>query len=189
MLEPMDRGLRLLLAVVLGGALVACGGHNSGGGGVVPQTCLEFDAAAATAAGTIAAEPGSGSSCDLVAVDLIVNGVNGIFAVDLAVDYDPMIANYDGLSTSGSVLTSDGAQVQSLVSDTSGHVLIGVTRLGVTTGVNAVGDQRLLRLLFRRVAGSGNSAMTFSQNVLLDAQAPPQPIGGLTWHGGTLAVR
>ena len=45
----------------------------------------------------------------------------------------------------------------------------------------------LIELTFEAI-GTGASSLTYSNQSLLDASAPPQPIAGLFWTGGTLTA-
>ena len=178
----------LLFPIIL--LVVACGGGSDGGGMTTPTVCIDFTGGTAATSGSVVAQQGSGSTCDVVAVDLIVTGVNDLFGMGVTLSYDPAVASYEGLTTVGSVLAQGGVQVQALELESSGQVLIGATRTGATTnGVNVAGSQLLLRVLFRKVGSGGMTTISYSDNQLLDAQQPPMSIPGISWSAGQLVVQ
>jgi cysteine-rich repeat protein len=126
--------------------------------------------------GTVSSVGIPGGACNLVTVELQVADVNDLFAAELTVQFAPAIVAYDGLNTVGSILESGGTQVEVIETALPGSVQIGVTRLA-STGVDAVGSQRLLRLTFRSVAGAGMSAVGYTGTDLF------------TWTGGTLEIQ
>jgi hypothetical protein len=138
--------------------------------------------------GTVSSVGIPGGACNLVAVELQVTDVNDLFAAELTVQFDPAIVAYDGVNTVGSILESGGTQVEVIETALPGSVQIGVTRLA-STGVDAVGSQRLLRLTFRSVAGAGMSAVGYTGTDLFGSETPPQPKPGITWTGGTLEIQ
>ena len=171
--------------VVLG--LVACGGGGSGPPPVDP-ICISFQPGGAADPQTVSARQAVESNCDMLVVDLVVTGVNDLFAASFTATYDPAIATYAGHSLTNSVLTSDGSMVQVLETETPPDLTLGLTRLAMT-GVDVGGSGILVKLMFQRVAGSGNATLTFSMERLLDAQAPPVEIPMITWNGATSTSR
>ena len=166
-----------------------CGGNDSGPGSVVPPgTCVDFTSAAAPSAGTVVARKNATSSCDVLGVDLVVTDVADIFAVELTVEYDQAVVNYDGVGTSGSLLSSDGAGLQVIDGGQGGRTSVSISRFGVVTGIDAVGSQVLATLIFRRPGAAGVSNLTFSGADLFDSDAPPLPIA-VQWFGGTFTVQ
>ncbi len=184
----MLRCLALGMGVLIGGSLSpGCGG---GGGVVTPTVCIAFAPGSAPAPGTIVAAQTSTGACDLVSIDLLVTGVTDIFAASFTVDYDQSIASYDRVSTSGSLLASDGRTVEVLEDRRSGHVTIGLTRRGATTGIDAAGTALLVRLFFLKAGtAAGSGSLGFSNTKLLGSETPPQEKQGMQWSGGTLFLR
>jgi hypothetical protein len=181
------RVLTFLLPLLL---LVSCGGSSSDDNGPPNGgACINFTPSQSPASDTVASREGVPSSCDRIAIELIVTDVNDIFAADFTMSFDSATATYDGYDTSGSILTSDGTQVTALVNQPNNDQLVlSVTRLGgAAGGVDAVGQHRLLRLYFRRRTTAGTANVTYVLGRLFDDQV--QEIQGVTWHGGTLVVR
>jgi hypothetical protein len=129
------------------------------------------------------------STCDMLAIDVMVTDVNDVFASSFTLNYDESLARFEQSSTSGSLLASDGTTVQILEDAQTGRVTIGLTRLGVSTGVNAVGTQRLVTLMFSTVADAGDAGITFSNQAILGSETPPVEKTSVAWVGGTLLVR
>lgn len=181
----VSRRLLLLPLILL---VAACGGGDNGGGNMMPTACIDFTGGATATSGSVIAQKGTGSTCDVVVVDLIVTDVNNLFGMEVILTYDPAVVDYESSSSAGSVLTQGGVVVPVLESEVTGQVLIAATRQAAN-GVNVTGSGQLLRLLFRKVGGSGMSAMSYSGNQLFDDQPPPQPIPGISWSSGQLVVQ
>ncbi len=167
---------------------LTCGCGGGGGGGVI-QACLDFLAGSSPTAGMVTAQEASGSACDPVAVDVLVTDVSDIFAASFTITYDPSVARYEMLSTSGSVLGCGGTTIQALEDKQSGQATIGLTRQGAATGCDAVGSGLLVRLFFSKVGTSGSSNLTFSNTKLFGSETPPQEKPGIMWSGGTFEIR
>lgn len=175
----------IALAAILGHG---CGNGDSSPGSIVPpDTCVEFTPAAASAPGTVAAQKNASSSCGAVGVDLVVTDVADIFAIEVTVAYDPAVVTYEGVSTSGSLLGSDGTSLEVLDGGQSGLIAVSISRFGVVSGVDAVGSQTLATLLFSRPGDAGVTGLSFSAAALYDGDAPPQPIP-VQWFGGGFTV-
>ena len=182
----MFAAVAVLLVLSLG---PGCGGDDSSPGSVIPPgTCVDFTAAAAPAAGTVVARKNPTSSCDVLGIDLVVTDVSDIFAIELTVEYDQAVVSYDGVGTSGSLLSSDGAGLEVIDGGVGGRTSVSISRFGVVTGVDAVGSHVLATLIFRRPGAAGVSNLTVSSAVLFDSDAPPLPIAA-QWFGGTFTVR
>lgn len=178
--------LAVLLALSLG---LGCGGEDSAPGSVVPPgTCIEFTPASAPSPGTVVARKNATSSCDVLGVDLVVTDVADIFAVELTVEYDQAVVNYDGVGTSGSLLSSDGAALQVIDGGQNGRTSVSISRFSVVSGIDAVGSQLLATLIFRRPGAAGVSNLSVSAAQLFDSDAPPRPIAA-QWFGGTFTVQ
>jgi hypothetical protein len=181
------RVLTFLLPLLL---LVSCGGSSSDDNGPPNGgACINFTPSQSPASDTVASREGVPSTCDRIVIELIVTDVNDIFAADFTMSFDSATASYDGYSTDLSILNSDGTPITVLDNQPNNDQLVlSVTRLGgAAGGVDAVGQQRLLRLFFRRQTSSGTANVSYIQGRLFDDQVAE--IQGVTWHGGTLVVR
>ncbi len=188
----MSRGAnplgRALGALGLAPALLA--GCGNGGGGTVPSICFSFVPDAAPSASTVVARSGSGSSCELLVVELVLTDVTDVFAVSFRASFDPSLLAYDGHSLAGSHLTSDGAQVQALETVGQGEVQLGLSRLNPAGGIDFGGPQVFVKLLFRKPVGAqgGSGRLDFADTQVFDSQQPPQPKPGIVWLGGTVRL-
>ena len=180
-----SRTFLLLLAV---GACLSCGG--GGGGGTIPSTCIAFQSSAAPTPSTAVARQATGSVCGTVIVEIVLTGVTDVFAVDFQVSFDASVASYDGHSFFGSHFISDGAVPQVLESVQPGLVSLSMTRLNPSTGIDFVGTQPVVRLIFSMPAGSGaaSGGLSFTNTSVLGSETPPQPKPGIQWFGGTLQI-
>ena len=173
--------------------IVLCSGLACGCGGsgavIDGAQCVGFDAAGVAASNTVTLQESAASSCDTAAVDVMVTDIADVYASSFTLIYDPAIAGYAGYSTSGSFLAADGASLQVFEDDQPDRVTIGLTRLGSNVGMNAVGAQFMVRLLFSRRAASGAAAVSFQDLQLLGSETPPQAKSGYQSLGGTLVVR
>jgi hypothetical protein len=166
------------------GLLPACGGGSPGTNQVIDSTCLTFEAAASPAPSTIAARQGSGSTCDVLAVELVLTDVSDVLTVAFDVDFDDSLASYQDVSVAGSALGSD-AEV--LKDPSEGHVTVTLTHL--TTGVDFNGTGLLATVVFRKLSGaSGSGPLTLSGVEIWGTETPPQLKPGIGATGGTLRV-
>ena len=174
------------LLVAMSGTL-ACSGGDASGDTPLAGSCLDLSA---TAGGqqTVSLDKGT-STCDMLAIDVVVTDVSDVFATSFTLSYDETLARFEDVSTSGSLLASDGTTVQVLEDAQTGRVTIGLTRLGVSTGVNAVGTQRLVTLMFSSLADAGDTGISFSNQTILGSEAPPVDKSSVSWVGGTLVLR
>lgn len=171
--------------LVLGLLALSCGGNGDN----PPDPCIEFTPGSGSASGNVTSRVAGGSTCDVIGVDLYVTDVDDVFAADFTVAYDTTVVSFVGFSATGSFLASDGAQVETLVNSSQpGRVVVGMTRLGVTTGIDVVGSRLLARVTFRRETDAGSGFLTYSSEALFDSQTPPQEIPGVQWFGGTFVV-
>ena len=178
----------LLLGILVGvSGTLACSGGDSTGGLPLDGACLDL-AGSTPAQATVSLDKGT-SSCDMLAIDVVVTDVADVFASSFTLNYDASLARYERSSTPGSLLISDGTTVQVLEESQTGSVTIGLTRLGVTDGVDAIGTQLLVTLLFSTVADAGDAGITFSNEAILGSETPPVDKATVEWVGGTMVVR
>lgn len=164
----------------------ACGG-GSDGGGTVPS-CLDLIGTTPPAAGKVVTREAAGG-CESATLEVVVTDVADLHSARFTVRFDPAVVRYDGFSTAGSILGSDGATVQVLEDRASDRVTIGLTRLGSSSGVDAAGSRVLVKLLYTRVGAAGASgSLDYQDATLYGSETPPVAKPGLTWAGGTLRV-
>lgn len=190
-MKPGIQLKRLILACVLVAsiavALAGCG--SSGGGGVMtPAIILTYVPASGMGAATVTTLSGAASTDGIAVVEIYVTGVLDVLAASFTINFDTTSVAFFDFDVTGSHLASDGASIQPIVQQIqSGELTVGLTRLDAT-GIDFNGTQLLMRIRFVRVASSGTSTLTFSNNDLLDAMAPPQPIPGVQWFGGEFQI-
>lgn len=177
---PARAALLLFMAVLL----PSCDGGDGGGA----QVCIRFMASSAPASGTVVARE-AGQACTVVTVELVVTDVSDVFSASFVAVFNPGLASYAGLDTGGSFLSSDGTALEVLEDVQSGRVTVGLTRLGSSTGIDVVGSEVLVKVLFRRVADSGSGILDLQNTKLLGSETPPQEKMGIQWFGGTLLIQ
>jgi hypothetical protein len=154
------------------------------------NACLQFVDADTPSPDSVTCRQGADSTCDLIAVDLIVTDVLDMFTVDFTFTFDPAVVHYENLAAEGSILSSDGAQVTILEDPQQGQVTITIARLGLGSGgIDAIGEQFLVRLYFGKAAESGSSSLSFTTTRMFTGVFPPEIIEGVEWSGGTLIIR
>jgi hypothetical protein len=152
--------------------------------------CVRFASATLPAPGAVACVEGAGATCERLAVELIISDIDDIFTAEFTLLFDPAIANYEGASSEGSILESDGTQLTMFANEQPGEITILISRLGAAFGgIDAVGEQFLARLYFSKVADSGSSTLIFETARLFSSQFPPEIIPDVDWSGGTLLIR
>ena len=150
------------LALALAVSALSCGGSSSGSV-APPGACLDFAPGAAPSPGTVVATEGGLTTCDRLALDLVITDVGDVFTAEFKLSFDPDVLRYDGHYESGSVLASDGAPVTVFENEQNGLLQFTITRLGASwDGIDVVGSQFLVRLNFVRELDSGGSPLSFS---------------------------
>ena len=181
--------LPVLAAVVAAAAFVGCGSSGRRGGQVVPTTCMTFQGTSPPTASRVVTRQGSGSQCEMLQVELVLTDVMDVEQVgDFTVDFDAAVAEYEGLSHTGSVLTSDGTNLIVLVTENPGQVTINLSR--PSTGIDFNGAGTVVRLIFSpaTTAMPGASALSFSSTQIFGSETPPQEKAGIQWIGGNFQV-
>jgi hypothetical protein len=178
-----------LVALLFGLPLLSCGGDSSRSV-APPGVCIDFAPAAAPASGTVVLAEGDATTCDRLALDLIITDVNDVFGAEFRLGFDPAVLRYIGHSESGSVLASDGTSVAVFSNELGGVLQLSIVRLGAAAGgIDVAGSQLLIRLSFARETDSGASSLDFSGERIWNSALPPEQIGGVVWHGATVAIR
>ena len=182
----MRAGASLLLLVFL---TIGCNNNNNGQPG---NPCIQFTPAAVPAPQTVTAVEGLGSGCDVVVIDLVVTDVDDLFGTKFDLTFDQTKVVLATVSTTTSVLTSDGAPLlRQVTTIATGHVHVALTRSQVTTGVPVVGGGNLATLTFLRSATGGSTPLNFTDAELLDPgtqQTEPAPIPGITFSAGSFQI-
>jgi hypothetical protein len=189
--DAMQRSRLMLLGLAALSISVACGGSDGGSsGGTLPNTaCVEFNAAATPESDTVTSRQGLNSSCDMLAVDLIVTDVDDLFTADFTFTFDPTLISYQSVSTNLSILTQDGTPLTTISKELApGEISIAITRLGgAQGGADAVGEHFMARLFLRRLADSGATSLDFTSARFFNSQV--QVIPGVQWRGGSIVIQ
>ena len=190
---PVRRRILIVAGIFLAASsALCCGGGGGGGGGrdVVDPSCLSFTAGGTPNPSTVIATESAASTCEVAQLDVRITGVDDVYAGSFTVSYDAAMVSYEGTSLSGSILNEDGAAVEVIENEGAGSVTIGLTRIGVDTGVDFDTTGTLITLIFRILpsAGSGSGGLTFSNGELVGSETPPEEKSGLQWHGGNLRI-
>jgi hypothetical protein len=174
----------LLFTLALSVITVGCNNCDS--------CCIRFASSTPPAPGTVACVQAGESTCELLGVDLIITDVDDLFTVEFTLQFDPAVVNYEGVSTDGSLLGSDGTQITTLENVQPGEVSITVTRLGAGFGgIDATGQQLLARIYFSKLAEEGTSTLFFADTLMFalpEGQLFPVLIQGVDWSGGTMLI-
>jgi len=169
-------------------SLLPMGGCGSSSSGVVASSILFTYVPVTGSSPSVTTALGVASTASVAEIEIYVSDVLDVLSASFTLDYDPATVGFLDFDTTGSHLSSDGVTVQPLVQLTgTGQVTVGVTRLG-GTGIDFNGRRLLIVIRFLRVTSGGTSTLAFGNNDLLDTMAPPQPISGVQWFGGTFQV-
>jgi hypothetical protein len=149
---------------------------------------MTLDPAAAPAASTVVARQAADSTCEILQVELVMTAVPDVQTVEFTASFDASVARYEGVSLSGSTLTSGGADVDVFEDEEPGRVTVALTRFN--TGVDFVPEGTLVRLIFGRAtdADGAAGALVFSDTRIFDSDTPPNEKTGIQWLGGTFRI-
>jgi hypothetical protein len=166
----------------------ACGGGGgdsgvvSGGSSTITASFVAGETNPQAGSVSMAQDSVSG---DVVTIRIRVTDTQGIYGAAFDVIYDPATTTYVGWAP-GTLLEQGGnAPNYTVSSPQAGRVVVGASRTGNVSAVNAVGTAVLLRLSFR-ARQTGSSPINFQAASLSDAQVPPQALLGIHWSGGLL---
>jgi len=175
----------IVLTVIVAGTVPGCSGDGSN---PIPTACIAFEAAASPAGSTVVARQASGSTCQTVQVELLLTGVTDVQTVEFKVDFDDSVARYEGLSLTGSMLASGGANVNVFQDEDPGQVTINLSRFN--SGIDFVPSGTVVRLIFGKATSSDTATgtLSISDTRIFDSDAPPQEKGGIQWFGGTFRI-
>lgn len=174
----------LVLALLL--AVTGCGSSGSSGV-VVPPVVLSYVPAAGGGALTVTTTSGTATN-DTAVVEINATDVTDVLTASFVLQFDPATVSYLDFDIGSSHLSSDGATLQPIVQETTpGQLTVGLTRLSAT-GIDFTGTRLVLSVRFNRMSSSGMSTLSFANASLLDDSAPPAPIPGLQWFGGTFQI-
>ena len=177
--------LLLVLPLLL---LLACGG--GGGGGPTeppppppppppPQPAIVVTSAAPPAVGVSIAS-GAATTQSTLILEIRANSVTDLYGVAFDLRYPSNLLQLVQAS-SGTFLGN--ATLQSAPGSSAGVLVVGLSKLGSTSGSNGSGV--LMTLEFRSIA-AGMGTFTFEQNSAVSSSG--QPITNFGWSAGTVQV-
>jgi len=188
---PPHRPAAFTLSVVFLAASLLAGCSSSSEDASVDDgysgPCLELTPAGPPVAGTVTLEASSGSTCDLLEVDVMVTDVSDVFSVNFQLTFDPSVATFDGYSTSGSFLGAAPDLGEFVLNRSPDTVLVSLAQLS-RTGADATGTEPVIRLTFLRAADTGSADISFTSGEMMATQPPPRTMLDLQWLGGLLDV-
>jgi len=161
----------------------ACGGSGS--------TDVSTSASPASFVAEKSAVPGSvtlqdgGGTGDTIYIDVVLTDVNNVFSTSIYLDYDPLVVNWSGSSSSGDFLEKSGSSPVyslSLQNGIEGTLVIGISLLNPATPVSGSGT--MVTIPFK-VLARGSSPVTFSNLQVFNAL--PSEIG-VSSGGGTITI-
>lgn len=176
----------LLIALLF--MVFACGGGGGGGTGPNPVITFAPDSASPGDNSVYMAQNLSLSSGDVLAIDVKANNISGnVYGVAFDVLFDSSKTTYNGY-TLGSFLESGGYSAVYQPSESSGRLVMGISRQGLVNGTSGSGTIVTLKL---RVTGSSAVAFDTNRSNLLEriSGTETQAIAGVSWHGGTAAAQ
>ena len=112
---------------------------------------------------------------DVVEVDLLVSGSEGVTGYGAVVTYDPGSLSFIGSRPAGNFESGGEGRPVLGVSDGSGRVSLG----DVLVSGTEVGDGVLARLRFNVLSGDALESVRLSEGVLVDGAGRTEPIAGI----------
>jgi len=170
---------------------IACGDTSAAlsGAFTTRAPCIDFiPSNPLPGSNEVTAQKGLGSDCETAVIDVMVSQVANLYGAAFDATYPTDLGSFGQASGEDSVLASDGAEVSMLTAETGpGELVVGIARLGTASGID-VADGLLVRLSFDVIGATGTGVLDFTNTYLLDANAPPQSIPGISWFGGVVTV-
>lgn len=182
----MKMGVMLVLAALV--LAPACGGGGeeaAGPGGSPPTIAAAFIADQfSPTSSTVSMAQGTRSG-DTVVVKVNLTDTSSVFGLAFDVAFDDTKCTYLGF-TKGTALETGGNTPNYVVdgSAQAGRVVVGVARTGSSTAA-ITGTKTAISLSFR-VKDAGTFPIAFENPAVLDGQAVPQPLPGISWFAGAL---
>lgn len=179
----MRRAAVALLAAAL--AALACGGGGGGGGPTqppLPSPGITFTpSSGGGGANSLGLAQGAGTTANTLVLELRANQVTDLYGVAFDLAYPEGLLTFSRF-TEGPFLASAGDDTTVQVSGQTGSLVVGLSQLGMTAGVDGSG----LLLTFEFTAnGAGNGSFTFSDNQAFFPSGAPQAVA---WQAGTVVV-
>ena len=180
-------GVMLVLAALV--LAPACGGgggeEDAGGTGGGSNIAAAFlaDQFSPTSA-TVSMAQGTRSG-DTVVVKVNLTDTSSVFGMAFDVAFDDTKCTYLGFSK-GTALETGGNTPNYVVdgSAQAGRVVVGVSRTGSSSAA-ITGTKTAISFSFR-VKVTGTFPIAFENAVIMDGQAVPVPLPGITWFAGSL---
>lgn len=151
----------------------------------VTPVLYDFSPASSASSGSVTLQKNSVAG-DVVIVDVLVTGVNGVFSADIKLEYDSSQVRWGGYKVKGNFLELNGSVPTynvKLYNGIEGKLVIGASLIAPDGEVSGSGT--LLSLPFK-VLGSGSWAVSFSDSKLTDSTAPIPNEIPVSWYGGTI---
>ena len=147
---------------------------------------------------TISMGAGNASASNF-AVPVQVTGIDNFFGAAFTVTFDPASAAFVSFSDAGSVIDDGNSTVLiNATAGAAGEVLVNATRQqeppggNYVPGVDVGATSLLITLNFRATVATGGNAFAFAATEVQTCADPPgdtcQPLGGVTYSGGTMTA-
>jgi hypothetical protein len=179
---------RIGFAAIVGCLILTAACSDDGAPPAQQVGCVEFTPASPAASGSVTSQLRPESACDVAEIEFVATDIDDVFAVDLEILYDDAVVGYIGFTLNGSVLGSDGAQIEVIGNEVEpGRVVLGFARQAVT-GIDVSGSGVLVTVFFASSFARGTGPMTPMNECLLGSENPPVPKPGLNCVGGTFSI-
>jgi hypothetical protein len=184
------------IALALPWLALACGGGGGGGGSPTdpgptstptptptptpsPGPSITF-AAASPGPGIVLAQ-GAATTASSLVVEVRAAQVSGLYGLAFDLDYPSAALRFQSAGA-GLFLGSGGQVSMQVVESATGHLVVGITRLGTLPGV--AGNGVVLQLVFAPVA-AGSGPFVFSRNTAYGSDGLQLSV---PWAAGTATV-
>ena len=181
------RKFTIVFSLALLAVLTACGSGGSDGGAKSFSVAFTPDEPTPGADSVAMAEAAAGGG--QVLININITDTSGVFGAAFSVTYDTSKATYLN-NSAGTLLEQGGQPVYYDVNESQpGQLDVVATRLTQgAPGADANGSVPVIRLRFD-VDEVGGNTLAFQANTLWDASQPlPQPVSGVSWHGGAIVA-
>lgn len=147
-----------------------------------PTPAITFTPSTSGGGARLSLARNNATTATTLVLDLRAQDVSQLYGVAFDLSYPSSVLRYSR-AAEGTFLASGSSTTFQVAEVSTGHLVVGLSRIGPTGGVD--GSGLVLSLEFT-AANAGSGALTFSENLAFSPNGLGQ--NGVAWDGGTVQV-